>query len=119
MPGIAAKRLATVTSFLIAGIFTLDNTASAMPAFARDYGVSCNVCHAAYPRLNDFGERFAGEMNFRLANWRDHTVQTGDETLALAKALPLAARMQGFVQARDAECCRARRSPTTSATTST
>jgi hypothetical protein len=103
MPGIAAKRLATVTSFLIAGIFTLDNTASAMPAFARDYGVSCNVCHAAYPRLNDFGERFAGEMNFRLANWRDHTVQTGDETLALAKALPLAARMQGFVQARDAE----------------
>jgi hypothetical protein len=100
---LAAKRLATVTSFLIAGIFTLDNTASAMPAFARDYGVSCNVCHAAYPRLNDFGERFAGEMNFRLANWRDHTVQTGDETLALAKALPLAARMQGFVQARDAE----------------
>jgi hypothetical protein len=42
-------------------------------------------------------------MNFRMANWRDHTVQTGDETLALAKALPLAARMQGFVQARDAE----------------
>ena len=38
-----------------------------------------------------------------MANWREHTVQTGDETLALAKALPLAARMQGFVQARDAE----------------
>ncbi len=103
MPGIAALRIAAFTSLLIAGIFTLDNTASAMPAFARDYGVSCNVCHAAYPRLNDFGERFAGDMNFRMANWRDNTVQAGDETLALTKALPLAARMQGFVQARDAE----------------
>jgi hypothetical protein len=103
MPGIAVTRLATFTSLLVAGLFTLSETASAMPAFARDYGVSCNVCHAAYPRLNDFGQRFAGDMNFRMANWRDHTVQTGDETLALAKALPLAARMQGFVQARDAE----------------
>jgi len=103
MPGIAATRLAAFLSLLVAGIFTFCETASAMPAFARDYGVSCNVCHAAYPRLNDFGERFAGDMNFRMANWRDHTVQTGDETLALAKALPLAARMQGFVQARDAE----------------
>jgi hypothetical protein len=103
MPGIAVTRFATFASLLIAAIFTFANTASAMPAFARDYGVSCNVCHAAYPRLNDFGQRFSGDMNFRMANWRDHTVQTGDETLALAKALPLAARMQGFVQARDAE----------------
>jgi hypothetical protein len=103
MPGIAATRLTAVTSFLFVGFFMLSETADAMPAFAREYGVSCNVCHAAYPRLNDFGERFAGDMNFRMANWRDHTVETGDETLALAKALPLAARMQGFVQARDSE----------------
>ena len=103
MPETAATRIATLATFLIAGLFTLSETVGAMPAFAREYGVSCNVCHAAYPRLNDFGARFAGEMNFRMANWRDHTVQTGDETLALARALPLAARLQGFVQARDAE----------------
>ena len=103
MPGIAATRIAAFASLLIAGFFTLCDRADAMPAFAREYGVSCNVCHAAYPRLNDFGNRFAGDMNYRLANWRDQTVETGDETLALAKALPLAARMQGFVQARDAE----------------
>ena len=103
MPGTAATRLATFTSLLIAGIFMLCETADAMPAFAREYGVSCNVCHAAYPRLNEFGQRFASDMNYRMANWRDHTVQTGDETLALSRALPLAARMQGFVQARDAE----------------
>ena len=103
MPGKTATRFTTFASLLIAGVFTLCETAGAMPAFAREYGVSCNVCHAAYPRLNDFGNRFAGDMNFRMANWRDNTVQTGDETLALSKALPLAARMQGFVQARDSE----------------
>jgi hypothetical protein len=103
MPGIAATRFATFVSILFVGLSAVCVTAEAMPAFAREYGVSCNVCHAAYPRLNDFGERFAGDMNFRMANWRDHTVETGDEMLALSKSLPLAARMQGFVQARDSE----------------
>jgi hypothetical protein len=103
MPGIAATRIAAVASTLIAGLVMFCETADAMPAFAREYGISCTVCHAAYPRLNDFGNRFAGDMNYRLPNWREHTIQAGDETLALAKALPLAARMQGFVQARDAE----------------
>ena len=103
MPGIAAIRLVAFASVLIPGFFMFCDTADAMPAFAREYGVSCNVCHAAYPRLNDFGDRFAGDMNYRMANWRDHTVPTGDDTLALPRTLPLAARAQAFVQARDAE----------------
>ena len=103
MSGNPATRLAAVASLIIASLLVLAETAQAMPAFAREYGVSCNVCHAAYPRLNDFGETFAGDMNYRMANWRDHTVPTGDETLALPKTLPLAARAQAFVQARDAE----------------
>ena len=103
MPGIAAIRLVAFASILIPGFFMFCGTADAMPAFAREYGVSCNVCHAAYPRLNDFGNRFAGDMNYRMANWRDHTVPTGDDTLALPRTLPLAARAQAFVQARDAE----------------
>ena len=103
MPGIAAIRLVAFASVLIPGFFMFCDTADAMPAFAREYGVSCNVCHAAYPRLNDFGNRFAGDMNYRMANWRDHTVPTGDDTLALPRTLPLAARAQAFVQARDAE----------------
>ena len=102
MPAVATIRLVTA-SLLIGGLFLLCETADGMPAFAREYGVSCNVCHAAYPRLNDFGERFAGDMNFRMANWRDHTVPAGDDMLALPKTLPLAARAQAFVQARDAE----------------
>ena len=102
MPAVATVRLVTA-SLLIGGLFVLCETADGMPAFAREYGVSCNVCHAAYPRLNDFGQRFAGNMNYRMANWRDHTVPAGDDMLALPKTLPLAARAQAFVQARDAE----------------
>ncbi len=30
----------------------------AIPAFARKYGFNCNMCHVAYPKLNDFGQRF-------------------------------------------------------------
>lgn len=77
--------------------------ASAMPAFAREYGVSCTVCHAAYPRLNTFGETFADDMNFRLPNWEQLTVPTGDESLALPKTLPLAMRMQAYIQGHDGE----------------
>lgn len=33
--------------------------AQAIPAFARKYGVSCNVCHVpGFPKLNDFGNQF-------------------------------------------------------------
>lgn len=77
--------------------------ANAMPAFAREYGVSCTVCHAAYPRLNGFGETFADDMNFRLPSWEQLIVATGDEDLALAKSLPLAVRMQAYIQGRDGE----------------
>jgi hypothetical protein len=78
-------------------------SANAMPAFARQYGVSCTVCHAAYPRLNDFGQNFAGDMNYRLPTWRQQTVQTGDETLALPESLPLALRIQAYIQGREGE----------------
>lgn len=98
-----ALRLAAILLCLLVAIFSVYEPAAAMPAFARQYGVSCNVCHAAFPRLNDFGAQFGGEMNYRLPNWRDHTIQTGDETLALWERLPLAVRMQAYVQSREAE----------------
>ena len=31
--------------------------ADAIPAFARKHGFNCNMCHTAYPKLNDFGQR--------------------------------------------------------------
>jgi len=103
MPAAVVARFVAFVFVLMVAVLSAREPADAMPAFAREYGVSCNVCHAAYPRLNDFGDRFAGEMNYRLPNWREHTVQTGDEQLALAEWLPLAARVQAFVQSRDGE----------------
>lgn len=80
----------------------LGSQANAAPMFARQYNVSCNVCHSAFPALNAFGEEFAAG-NFRLPNWRETTVKTGDNQLALPDSVPAAFRAQAFVQARDGE----------------
>jgi hypothetical protein len=52
------KKLSTLiiaVSFL--GII-LPPDSQAIPAFARKYGFNCNMCHTAYTKLNDFGQRF-------------------------------------------------------------
>lgn len=75
-------------------------SAATIPAFARRYGMSCNVCHNPVPRLTAFGEAFAGN-GFRLAPGeppRD-TIATGDELLDLPRNVPLAIRLDAFVQA--------------------
>jgi hypothetical protein len=90
---------------MIAGglLFVLASTAAqAMPVFARQYDMSCAACHAAYPRLNAFGEQFR-DNNFRLPNWREKTtVDTKDDMLALPKFPPLAIRAQAYAQYRQA-----------------
>ena len=62
------KRLATHAVLMcVLGLFALLSyaisdlipNANAVPAFARKYGVSCNVCHVpGFPKLNDFGNQF-------------------------------------------------------------
>jgi hypothetical protein len=74
--------------------------AEEIPAFARRYGVSCSLCHTALPRLSAFGEQFAGN-GFRMAPTeppRD-TVGTGDDLLTVARQLPLALRLDAYVNA--------------------
>jgi hypothetical protein len=44
--------------------------ASALPAFARKYGLRCSACHLAWPVLNDFGMRFR-DNGYQLMNDRD------------------------------------------------
>ena len=61
--GLAASLLIGFASFLL-----FPASASAIPAFARQYGISCATCHAAFPRLNSFGKNFI-EDNYRLENW--------------------------------------------------
>lgn len=78
-------------------------SAVAMPAFARTYGVSCTTCYSAFPRLSAVGEMFADDWNFRMPNWEDKTANLGDERLRLPAELPLGIRAQAFVQGRDGE----------------
>jgi hypothetical protein len=97
---ILAGRILFVVSLLIMTLWS--NLSNAMPAFARQYNMSCAACHDAFPRLNAFGESFAVN-NFRLANWRETMLDLGDSSLALPRTLPLAIRVQGFLQSRDSE----------------
>lgn len=94
-----ATLLATLAAVLAS---LLPHTAQAMPAFARQYNLSCAACHSAFPKLNAFGEYFA-DANMRLPNWRDTMMNAGDDRLALPKSLPLAIRAQSFVQLREGE----------------
>jgi hypothetical protein len=96
-PRLVAVALASVFVFGL-----VPDTSEAMPAFARQYNVSCVVCHDAFPKLNAYGEQFAAD-NFRMPHWRETMADLGDSRLALPKALPLAIRAQAYVQGRDGE----------------
>jgi len=82
-------------------LLSFSGGASAIPAFARQYGISCATCHAAFPRLNSFGKSFV-DSNYRLDNWKENTLQTGDDMLELPKVVPLALRVQAYVQSHQA-----------------
>jgi hypothetical protein len=92
-----------LTLTVLALLLVVPQIAHANPAFARQYGMSCTVCHAAFPRLNSFGEQFLAN-NIRLPNWREAIgVETGDDKLMLPKFPQLAVRAQAYVRARQAE----------------
>jgi len=52
MKTLCAVLLAFMVTFAI-----LSPPAQAIPAFGRKYGFNCSMCHTAYPKLNDFGQR--------------------------------------------------------------
>ncbi len=95
-------RLYAISIIIILPQLVLPVTSEAMPVFARKYDMSCVACHAAFPRLNKFGEYFR-DNNMKLPNWRDTTVQAGDSRLALPSIVPLAIRAQAYVQGRSGE----------------
>jgi len=75
------------------------NNCSAIPAFARKYQISCQVCHSpAIPRLKAFGDEFSGN-GFRMTEFESprYFIPAGDDKLSLLRELPLAIRMDGFV----------------------
>lgn len=80
---------------------TAPPAAEAIPAFARQYGVSCTLCHAPAPRLTPLGEQFAANgFRFAVEEPPVDSVDTGDPLLQLMNGIPLAIRLDGYVQAR-------------------
>jgi hypothetical protein len=69
-----------------------------MPAFARKYRMSCQVCHNPFPRLKAYGEEFAGN-GFVLSDQeaRRYYVDTGDDSLSLIRDFPVAVRLEGHL----------------------
>lgn len=76
--------------------------AKTIPAFARKYRVSCSLCHAPAPRLNAFGETFAGNgFEFAVGEPPRDTIATGDPQLRLLRELPLAVRFDAYLRAQN------------------
>ncbi len=86
--------------FAIGLFLFIPQQVSAIPAFARQYKVSCSTCHAAFPRLNSYGEQFADE-NYRMPNWKDTVLDTGDNMLSMPKYVPLSIRAMAYAQIRE------------------
>ena len=89
----AAMALALVPAFPADG--------NAIPAFARKYRVSCSLCHTAAPRLNAFGEQFAGNgFEFVPGEPARDTIATGDALLRLLAGINFAVRFDAYAQAQ-------------------
>jgi hypothetical protein len=57
-------------AFVVLGSF---QSAQALPAFARKYGLRCSACHEAWPMLNFFGQKFK-DNGYQLMNDRDSPI---------------------------------------------
>jgi hypothetical protein len=49
------------------------HSTSAIPGFARKYGLPCSACHTVWPELNNFGQVFR-DNGYRLKNERDSPI---------------------------------------------
>jgi hypothetical protein len=79
------KKTLTVTLASAALIVFFSQSAFAIPAFARKYGFNCNMCHVAFPKLNDFGQRFR-DNGYQIPG------QAGLEKTVFETAIPIALR---------------------------
>ena len=60
-------------------------TKNLIPAFARKYGVSCQLCHAPVPKLTPAGEKFAANgFEFEPGEEPRDTIATGDPKIGRA-----------------------------------
>lgn len=87
----------TVILLTITFVISFNNDLLSIPAFARKYQISCQVCHSpAMPYLKEFGDDFAGN-GFRMTEYESprYFIPAGDDRLSLLRELPLAVRIDG------------------------
>jgi hypothetical protein len=58
------------SAILLAVTLLSCSSASAIPAFARKYGMPCSACHEAWPMLSPFGQQFK-DNGYQMGNDRD------------------------------------------------
>jgi hypothetical protein len=94
------KKISSFTLFILVLLIQMtvpSQSTDAIPAFARKYQISCQVCHSpAIPRLKGFGEEYAGN-GFRMTEYESprYFIETGDAKLSLFRELPVAVRFDG------------------------
>lgn len=79
----------------------------AIPAFARKYSMTCQTCHAPFPRLKKYGLDFA--VNGYVLTDKPApraVIDTGDSLLNLMRELPLALRFDGFTTFNNSDTTR-------------
>lgn len=89
------NKFATVLSTVISLVFVIGLIdAQAMPGFARRYRMSCQVCHAPFPKLKPFGDEFVAN-GFKLPEGEPASaaVDTGDDLLTLTRHFPIGMRL--------------------------
>ncbi|NMB81505.1 MAG: hypothetical protein GYA14_06775, partial [Ignavibacteria bacterium] len=79
--------------------FSIFETTSAIPAFARKYNMTCQTCHSPFPKLKPYGEEFAAN-GFQLPDKEParYFKKTGDDLLLLMREIPIALRFELFGQ---------------------
>lgn len=95
---------------LIPGLFGLillvGTNAHAIPAFARQMGVSCNTCHAqtGYPALNRFGRAFKTSGYTMIGTQKSISDNRGGQFLSITDTLNLSLNVKaGYVQSSEPE----------------
>ena len=87
--------LTAILAFLLLSVSP--DPAQANPGFARKFGFSCIMCHAGFPKLNQFGETFAANgYQMPGGNIVSAAAALGDPKLFLEKNMNLAARVDAY-----------------------
>ncbi len=79
------KKISLAALVLIVLPLVVPAPGQAIPAFARKYGFNCMMCHTAYPKLNDWGQRYR-DNGYQLPG------QTGKEKTIFDSHTPISLR---------------------------